>query len=86
MQPIKSPEEVRDSFRSQGLSVADWAREHGFTLPLVYAVLHGRSKALRGESHRIAVALGMKRHPKKDGLLARPKQFAARHHPRENAM
>lgn len=60
MSPIKSPEEVREQFRNTGVSVAHWARVRGFNLPLVYSVLHGRSRALRGESHRIAVALGLR--------------------------
>lgn len=46
--------------RDHGLSVVDWANERGFAVALVYAVLSGRRKCLRGESHRIAVALGLK--------------------------
>lgn len=63
MQDLKSPEQVRDAFRSHGMSVADWAREFGFTLPLVYAVLNGHAKGMRGESYKIAVALGIKHAP-----------------------
>lgn len=40
--------------------MADWARERGFSLQLTYSVLNGRLRARRGESHRIAVALGLK--------------------------
>lgn len=46
-------------FRKNGTTVAKWAKSHGFAVGLVYKVLGGR-KALRGESHRIARALGMK--------------------------
>jgi len=42
------------------MSIADWARTHQFRQDLVYAVLSGRSKASRGESHAIAVKLGLK--------------------------
>lgn len=53
-----------DSFKSQlraeGKSIAEWAFEHGFKAELVYAVLRRRTIPLRGESHRIAVALGIK--------------------------
>lgn len=48
-----------EDFRANGISIAKWARSHGFKVGLVYKVLGGR-KALRGESQRIARALGMK--------------------------
>lgn len=53
-------ERARTVFYLEGKSVADWARENNFRRDLVYAVLSGRSKANRGESHRIAVRLGLK--------------------------
>jgi gp16 family phage-associated protein len=52
---------VRDRFREDGATVADWADAHGFSRESVYAVLSGRSKGDRGEAHKIAVALGLKR-------------------------
>lgn len=52
--------QVREAFSAAGVSVADWARQNRFSTPLVYAVLQGRNQASRGESHRIAVALGIK--------------------------
>ena len=55
--------EIRQFFVDDGVSVAEWARARGFSLPLVYAVLRGRNQATRGESHRIAVALGLKKTP-----------------------
>lgn len=55
-----SREEVRKKFRSAGLSVSDWASERGFNPILVYAVLAGNRKCLRGQSFRIAVSLGLK--------------------------
>jgi gp16 family phage-associated protein len=51
---------IRTDFFLKGISIADWAREHQFSQDLVYAVLSGRSKGTRGESHRIAIALGLK--------------------------
>ncbi|MGC4062794.1 MAG: DNA-binding protein [Aquabacterium sp.] len=53
-------EAVKSQFFEGGISVVDWARENGFDVHLVYGVLSGRSRASRGESHRIAVALGLK--------------------------
>lgn len=51
---------ARDQFFEQGISITEWARDHKFDVHLVYSVLSGRSRATRGESHRIAVALGLK--------------------------
>lgn len=47
-------------FGAQGISVAAWAREHRFPVGLVYRVLRGEAKCLRGASHEIAVALKLK--------------------------
>lgn len=62
-QQIRTRQEAQQWFVDQGLAVSEWAEAHGFTTPLVYAVLHGRRKCLRGQSHRIAVALGLKAQP-----------------------
>lgn len=51
---------ARDQFFMRGESVADWARANGFSCTAVYQVLSGRCLASRGDSHRIAVALGLK--------------------------
>jgi gp16 family phage-associated protein len=59
-----TPVEARQALRANGRSVAEWARHNGFPAALVYAVLGGRRKCLRGESHRIAVALGLKALPR----------------------
>jgi gp16 family phage-associated protein len=53
-------EEAQKRFRNDGLNINSWALEQGFTPALVYAVLQGRRKCLRGQSHQIAVALGLK--------------------------
>ena len=55
-----SLEELRFAFEQTGISVSDWAAAHGFRRENVYAVLSGRSKGRRGQSHRIATALGLK--------------------------
>lgn len=47
-------------FHEQGISVASWAREHGHSQWLVYAVLRGTRKCLRGKSAQIAKELGLK--------------------------
>jgi gp16 family phage-associated protein len=63
---LNSLDEVRERFRESGISVAWWARQRGFSLPLVYSVLSGRSQATRGESFRIGVALGLRSPPRND--------------------
>ena len=47
-------------FEMSGISVSEWARVHGFSTVLVYQVLDGQRKCRRGQSHQIAVALGLK--------------------------
>lgn len=61
MNKLKTLEEVKSGFNYQGLTVSQWAREHGFSQALVREVLAGRKKGLRGQAHNIAVALGIKR-------------------------
>lgn len=55
-----SAAEAAANLRSQGVNVAEWARARGFNRNLVYQVLAGKRKCLRGESFEIAKALGIK--------------------------
>lgn len=58
---LRSADDVRREFDARGITVADFAREHGFKDPtVVYQVLGGHKKGRRGESHRAAVLLGLK--------------------------
>lgn len=59
---------VRAAFADSGMSIAEWARENGFSASLVYHLLAGRNRGVRGQSHRIAVALRLKR-GSRDGRL-----------------
>lgn len=59
-----SPQTVKQQFELHGLSIREWAQAQGFSERLVYAVLSGKSKGLRGESFRIAVALGLRHEPR----------------------
>lgn len=83
--------QVRAAFSAAGVSVADWARQNRFSTPLVYAVLQGRNQASRGESHRIAVALGIKDAytgplpPGRSPVEAVGDQSGERHHSQEEA-
>lgn len=58
--PIRSPQECRSLIEGSGISIAEWARENRFSCGLVYQVLEGKRRCLRGQSHKIAVALGLK--------------------------
>lgn len=56
-------EEARQAFVANGVSIAHWAKRHCVSVKLVYEVLAGRT-CRYGESHKIAVLLGMK-----DGVI-----------------
>jgi len=58
---IRTPAQVRDEFTRKGVSISSWAVAHGFSTALVFDLLAGRKKGLRGDAHRAAVALGLKR-------------------------
>jgi len=64
---LKSPEEAQKWFVDRGVTIAEWALERQFNPALVYQVLAGNRKALRGTSFKIAVELGMRALPV-DGL------------------
>jgi len=59
-QNVQNANRARLMFEETGIPVASWARAHGFSTGLVYQVLEGKRKCLRGQSHQIAVALGLK--------------------------
>jgi len=61
---MRTSQEVRSELQKRGLSVADWARQNGFTPELVHQVLNSNKIPVRGKSHQIAVKLGLK-----DGII-----------------
>ena len=72
MKKLRTPAEARAWLEFQGISIAQWAREHHKNDGLVREILAGRKKCHRGESHNIAVLLGIK-----DGILTdRPARVA----------
>lgn len=56
----RTADDVRADFARKGVSITQWATLNGFSPNLVFEVLGGRKKAIRGQSHNIAVALGLK--------------------------
>jgi gp16 family phage-associated protein len=57
---LRTAQQVRAEFERKGLSIAGWARKHGVSRQVVYEVLAGRKKCKRGQSHKVAVLLGLK--------------------------
>lgn len=51
---------VRHEMEKAGITVAEWARENGFSRTTVMDVLLGRRAGHSGEAHRVCIALGLK--------------------------
>ncbi len=61
MNKLRTSEEARQWLAYQGISIAEFCRQHNIpSASLVYEILKGRKRCLRGTSHNIAVLLGMK--------------------------
>lgn len=56
---LRTAADVRTELKAKGVSITQWSLSNGFSPNLVFEVLRGKP-ATRGQSHRIAVALGMK--------------------------
>lgn len=72
----KTADEVRREFAEHGISVTKWALARGLSPALVYEVLRGQRKCVRGESRRAAIELGLKA-----GVVTRPEDFDPRRPP-----
>lgn len=70
--PVRTCPEIKSEFERLGVSIADWARDRGFSPALVYQILAGRKRCSRGQSHQIAVALGLK-----NGQIGSPADIGA---------
>ena len=59
--PAQSAREaVRQKLQQSGISMSEWCRQNNFSRELVNQVLSGKNKGLRGQGHKIHVALGLK--------------------------
>lgn len=63
--PLKTRQQIREEFANKGWSYSAWAKQRGYSVPLVHDIItdndtNPRRKCLRGESHNIAVDLGLK--------------------------
>lgn len=57
---LRTREDVLADFASKGLSIRGWAIANGLTPSVVHSVLKGRLTGRIGESHKVAVKLGLK--------------------------
>ena len=69
---LKTRAQIREDFASRGWSITGWARQHGYSPVMVSDIINDdernpKRKCLRGESHNIAVSLGLK-----EGVISRP--------------
>ncbi|MBP9950094.1 DNA-binding protein [Acinetobacter towneri] len=46
---MRTPDEVKETLQIRGLSIAEWARENGFSPKQVYQVLNAKHKPTRGK-------------------------------------
>ena len=76
-QRLLTPKQVKARFRARGLTLTQWAKEHGYPRNAVYRTLNGFDKAQYGRSHEIAVALGIKAEPEDDTEEGEPQPAAA---------
>jgi len=56
----KTIQQVKEEFSRKGISLSSWAKENGVSKNLVYQVLKGKRQCRFGQSHKIAVLLGIK--------------------------
>lgn len=80
MQPAFTADQLktaRDRITEDGKPISEWAKEKSLDLGMVYHMLTGRSRGVRGESYRVAVALGLRRAAPKKRSAAKPVQQVA---------
>jgi len=68
---VRTSEEVRNEFKRKGISISSWAIANGYPPNLVYDVLAKRRNPTRGQTHNIAVQLGLK-----DGEIVTSQELA----------
>lgn len=57
---IATHQEVKERFIREGRTVAGWARSHGVDPRLTASILNEERVCRSGQSHKIAVLLGLK--------------------------
>jgi gp16 family phage-associated protein len=57
---LRTAAEARAELQAKGVSITQWAIANRFSPNLVFEVLGGRKKCVRGQAHEIAIKLGIK--------------------------
>ena len=57
---LRTAADARAELQRQGVSITQWAIANKFSPNLVFEVLGGRKKCIRGQAHDIAIRLGIK--------------------------
>jgi len=57
---LRTAAEARRDLQDAGVSITAWSIANQFSPNLVFEVLGGRKKCIRGQAHDIAVKLGLK--------------------------
>lgn len=60
MKHLRTPQEAKQALLDQGVSITEWAVKNGYSPNLVNMILSGHRNPTRGQSHNIAVSLGIK--------------------------
>lgn len=57
---LRTAAEARADLQAMGISITQWSIANKFSPNLVFEVLGGRKKCVRGQAHEIAIKLGLK--------------------------
>ncbi|MFL1515270.1 DNA-binding protein [Pseudomonas prosekii] len=57
---LRTADQARAALKAKGVSITQWAIANRFSPNLVFEVLGGRKKCVRGQAHEIAIKLGIK--------------------------
>lgn len=57
---LRTADQARAELKAKGISITQWAIANRFSPNLVFEVLGGRKKCVRGQAHQIAIKLGLK--------------------------
>lgn len=60
MPQLRTAAEARAELQAVGVSITQWALANRFSPNLVFEVLAGRKKCVRGQAREIAIKLGLK--------------------------
>lgn len=56
---MKTIQQIKNDFERSGITISEWCIQHNFSRDLVYRILNTNRIPKRGESKRIAIALGL---------------------------